>query len=145
MEPTLQLLRWEWYGPTSTGEFQAVFKKLVVYSKRHQVTSWLADVSRMAPVGTDEQAWLSEAWLAEFATVGIQSIALILPLGLHNQLVVENVLTDGRRYVRAEVQFFSDIPAALDWLAPTAAQAQALEQQWEVVKSQPAADSLLSL
>ncbi|UPL49345.1 hypothetical protein [Hymenobacter sublimis] len=117
----------------------------MAYSKRHQVTSWLADVSRMAPIGTDEQAWLSEAWLAEFATVGIHSVALIMPLGLHNQLVVENVLTDGRRYARAEVQFFSDIPAALDWLAPTVAQALDLERQWEHAKLQPTAESLLLL
>lgn len=86
----------------------------------------------MPSVGTDEQAWLSEAWLTRFAELGVDRIAIIQPINLHNQLVLESILTDGRRYLRAEVQFFSDVPAALDWLASSPVQAQQLEQQWEV-------------
>ncbi|MBX0292704.1 STAS/SEC14 domain-containing protein [Hymenobacter sp. HSC-4F20] len=134
VEPTLRLLRWEWKETVSSEDFQVAFKSLLAYSNSHQVKNWLADISHMPSVGTDEQAWLSETWLEQFAALGIEHIAFIQPVNLHNQLVLESVLTDGRRYLRTEVQFFSDILAALDWLTPSPCQAEHLEQQWKEVK-----------
>lgn len=131
LEPDLGLLRWEWVGAANGKGFQTTFETLIECSMAHHVTQWLADISLMPPVGTDEQAWLSEEWLERFALAGLTRLAIIEPVGLHNQLVVENVLADGRRYVRVEVQFFSEIEAALDWLvASSEEQVHHLEQQW---------------
>lgn len=135
IEPDFRLIRWEWTGPIVREDFQASFEKLVACSAANGITRWLADISRMPPVGIDEQAWLSEMWMEQFAAAGIRAVAVIEPIALHNQLVVESILADGRRYIRAEIQFFSDIPAALDWLAGSDQQAQQLEARWEQQKA----------
>lgn len=138
LEAGLSLLRWEWVGPAGGRSFQATFESLVQCSAAYRVRQWLADISLMPPVGTDEQAWLSEAWLEQFAALGVTCLAIIEPKGLHNQLVVESVLADGRRYTRLEVQFFSEAEAALDWLSSSDEQARQLDQQWQQGKtSQP--------
>ena len=131
LEPTLQLLRWDWAGPMYTTGMSAAFERLLIYSRQYQVRRWLADVSNLPLVSTDEQAWLSEFWLPQFMALPIRALALVLPINLHNQLVVESLLADGRRQFRADVQFFSDIPAALDWLTPTAPVAEQLENEWQ--------------
>ncbi|WP_426490090.1 hypothetical protein [Hymenobacter sp. 102] len=132
LEPSLQLLRWDWHGSLTTGSFQAAFEHLLHESRRYHVTRWLADVSHLPLVGTDEQAWLSENWLPRFAALQVQEVALVLPVSLHNQLVVESVLADGRRHIRADIQFFSDVPAALDWLtAADTPLVERLEREWQ--------------
>ncbi|RSK49450.1 STAS/SEC14 domain-containing protein [Hymenobacter rigui] len=132
LEPSLQILRWDWHGSMTTSSFQAAFEKLLQYSRQQHVKRWLADVSHLPLVGTDEQAWLSENWLPRFAALQIREIALVLPVNLHNQLVVESVLADGRRHIRAEIQFFSDVPAALDWLtAGNDDMVEQMEQEWQ--------------
>ncbi|UYZ61932.1 hypothetical protein [Hymenobacter weizhouensis] len=100
-------------------------------TQQDRVTGWLADIAHLPLVSIDEQAWLSDVWLPQFAGLAVRTVALILPLGLHNQLVLESVLADSRRYPCAEIQFFSDIPAALDWLTGSALLAEQLERQWE--------------
>ncbi|MDU0370995.1 hypothetical protein ACFPAF_11365 [Hymenobacter endophyticus] len=130
--PNLHLLRWDWQEPLSAAGFRAAFNRLLLQSQQLRVTHWLVDVSHAPVVGFEEQAWLSELWLPDFAELPVRTIALVLPTNLHNQLVVESVLADGRRLVRAEVQFFSDVVSALDWLTESDEQAAAqMEQEWQ--------------
>lgn len=130
--PSLNLLRWNWQAPLSAAGFRAAFNRLLLQSRQLRVTRWLADVSHAPVVGFEEQAWLSEAWLPDFAELPVRTVALVLPTNLHNQLVVENVLSDGRRLMRAEIQFFSDVVSALDWLTNSDEQvAGQVEQEWQ--------------
>ncbi|RSK42825.1 hypothetical protein EI293_13580 [Hymenobacter perfusus] len=140
IEPSLELLRWDWQGPMSRPVFERAFEQLLVCSDKYRVRKWLADVSRIPLVGTDEQAWLSEIWLPRFMPLQVRTVALVLPVSLHNQLVVESVLADGRRQVRADVQFFSDVHSALDWLTISAdALMLQLEQEWQEAMRKPGA------
>ena len=129
-EPELGLLRWEWRGPLTADNLRSAFEQLLVSSQQCRTTGWLADVAHMPLVSIDEQAWLSDVWLPQFAALPVRTVALLLPISQHNQLVLESILADGRRHVRLEVQFFSDIPAALDWLTNSAVLAGQLEHQW---------------
>ncbi|MBT9393125.1 hypothetical protein KLP40_08110 [Hymenobacter sp. NST-14] len=131
LEPTLRLLRWAWASSLPAAGIPAAFAQLLVCSRQHHVRRWLADLSSLPLVSTDEQAWLSEVWLPQFVRLPIRTLALVLPVNLHNQLVVESLLADGRRLVRADVQFFSDLPGAIDWLTPSAAAAEGLEREWQ--------------
>ncbi|SNC77348.1 hypothetical protein SAMN06265337_3931 [Hymenobacter gelipurpurascens] len=132
--PQGQLLRWKWQDAASYESFQQSFELIVAASRDHSVTQWLADLSTMSPLGINEQQWLSENWLVQFAALGIHRIALIEPNSLHNQLVIESVLADGRRYTHADIQFFADVPAALDWLTMSdAGVIETLEQEWQAV------------
>ncbi|SNR76301.1 MULTISPECIES: hypothetical protein [Hymenobacter] len=140
----LHLLRWEWHDLLSYDRFRAAFKELLVLSNNYHITNWLADLSTMPLVGTDEQAWLSDEWLPEFARLSIQHLAIIQPPTMHNQLVIESVLSDGRRCNNADVQFFSDIPSALDWLTSSSSVATQLEQEWLANTRMIRSPSLLS-
>ena len=130
-EPSLQLLRWAWAGPLHTVGLRPAFEQLLTCSRGYKVRCWLADLSGLPPVSTDEQAWLSEVWLPQFALLQVRALSLVMPVDLHNQLVVENLLHDGRRQFQADVQFFSDTAAALDWLTSSETVAEQLEATWQ--------------
>lgn len=130
-EPSLHLLRWEWHGPVTPGNFRSAFEQLLASSHQYRATGWLADVAHMPMVSIDEQIWLSDVWLPQFVALPVRTVALLLPISLHNQLVVESLLADGRRHTRLKIQFFSDIPAALDWLTNSAVLAEELGQRWD--------------
>lgn len=86
----------------------------------------------MPLLGMDEQAWLSDVWLEQFLTLGVQHLAFIQPPNLHNQLIVETMLSEGQRHAKINFQFFSDIPAALDWLTRSSASLiEVLEYEWQ--------------
>jgi hypothetical protein len=110
--------------------FQVAFNQLLNYAVRYGTTHMLADTSTMPPVGTREQAWLSEEWLPRARVMRLQHLALVLPDSLHNQLVVENVVHDGCFYLNAQVHFFSDAYSALDWLANDELVIADMEQEW---------------
>ncbi|WBA41451.1 hypothetical protein [Hymenobacter canadensis] len=126
----MKLLRWQWRGPMQLPAFQLAFNQLLNHTARYGITHMLADTSTMPPVGPREQAWLSEEWLPRSRIMQLQHLALVLPGSLHNQLVVENVVNDGRFYLDVQVHFFSDDYSALDWLANGEAVVAAMEQEW---------------
>lgn len=130
LQPDLRLLRWQWRGPMQFAGFQLAFNELLNYTVRYGITHMLADTSTMPPVGVQEQAWLSEEWLPRSRIVVLQHLALVLPGSLHNQMVVENVVHDGRFYVDTQVHFFSDDHSALDWLANEELVVIGLEEEW---------------
>jgi hypothetical protein len=127
----LRLLRWQWRGPMTTGQFQQAFYYLLEISDQQRIRRWLMDAADMPIVGIDEQAWLSETWLPRFARLAVSEIAIILPSSLYNQIVVETLLAEGRQYECGEIQFFSDPMGALDWLANSYERAVELNQDWE--------------
>jgi hypothetical protein len=139
LQPTHKLMRWQWRGGMQLPAFQVALNQLLSYTLRYGITHMLADTSTMPPVGTQEQAWLSEEWLPRARTMPLQHVALVLPACLHNQLVVEHVVNDSRCYLDTQVHFFSDGHSALDWLADSEAVVAAMEHEWHSgrARSQP--------
>ncbi|TGE05356.1 STAS/SEC14 domain-containing protein [Hymenobacter fodinae] len=132
VSPQSRLLRWEWRGPLEFKEFEQSLQQLLVISQDHQITQWLVDSSTMPLLGMEEQAWLSDKWLEQFLALGVEHLAFIEPPNLHNQLIVENILSEAQRHARINFQFFSDIPAALDWLTRSATPLiDSLEREWQ--------------
>ncbi|WP_345116841.1 hypothetical protein [Hymenobacter algoricola] len=127
----MNLLRWQWRGSLDLDKFIKSFDYLAAFSQQHKVTRWLADTSDMPLVGIDEQVWLGEQWLPQFVELGVKKIGLVLPLSLHNVLVVEHLMFDAQHYTPSNVQFFSDTLAALDWLTDSAPRIGMLEQEWQ--------------
>jgi hypothetical protein len=132
VSPHLHMARWEWRGTMSYSCFQQAFERLLDVSHEHQLNRWLADIGTMPLIGIDEQTWLSEIWLPRFSTLGVQYLALIEPASMHNQLVIDSILSEGLRYTKTNVQFFTDIAAALDWLTKsTTPLMENLEREWQ--------------
>ncbi|SHI34332.1 hypothetical protein SAMN02745146_0594 [Hymenobacter daecheongensis DSM 21074] len=128
---SLRLVRWQWHGSMDLLKFQRAFEGLADFSRQHHISKWLADTSDMPLVGFEEQVWLGEQWLPQFARLGVYKIGLVLPLKQHNALVVEHLMFDEQHYMPSSVQFFSDAAAALDWLTDSAPGIAALEQEWQ--------------
>jgi hypothetical protein len=133
--PELQLLRWEWRGPMSLRLFQIALGELLIFSIQQESSCWLVDLAAMPPLGLDEQEWLSELWLPCAKFLPLRHLALVLPFNLHNQLIIESVVHDGRQYFNARTQFFSDTAAALDWLTGSDALITNLEHEWQAAHS----------
>lgn len=129
--PKLRLMRWEWHGPMSLARFQVAFSKMLVFASQHMPNRWLIDLAHMPPLGIDEQEWLSDMWLPCAQNLSLRHLAVVLPGNLHNQLVIENVLQDGRQYFNANMQFFADTTTGLDWLTGSAKLMLDLEQEWQ--------------
>jgi hypothetical protein len=128
---SMKLLRWKWRGPLDLIKFKEALDYLADFSLQHHITRWVADTSDMPLVGIDEQVWLGEEWLPRFIRLGVARIGLVLPLSLHNVLVIEHLIMDTQRYTPANMQFFSDALAALDWLTDSNPGILGLEQQWQ--------------
>lgn len=129
--PKLRLMRWEWRGPMSLGRFQLAFSRMLVFASQHTPNRWLIDLATMPPLGIDEQEWLSEMWLPCAQNLSLRHLAVVLPNSLHNQLVIENVIQDGRQYFNANMQFFADSTTGLDWLTGSAQLMLDLEREWQ--------------
>ena len=134
----LRLLRWQWRGLTLHGQFQQAFSYLLQASEQLRVRRWLMDTTTLPQIGIDEQAWLSEEWLPQFARLPISEVAIILPDSLYNQLVIETVLADGQQYECGEIQFFANATEALDWLTNSSGRGPELELEWQQQHSAPA-------
>ena len=77
------------------------------------------------------QHWLSESWLPRYRRLHIQALAILLPSTLHNQLALENLVADALPTVRCDMQYFSEVLAALDWLSLMDENCAAqLQRQW---------------
>ncbi|OUJ73781.1 hypothetical protein BXP70_12450 [Hymenobacter crusticola] len=120
-------------------------ERLLLFSRQYKIRQWLVDISQMPPLGNDEQAWVSQRWVAQFARIGVSNLALMLPDDLHNQLAMEHILDSGRCYTQLNVQFFADFPAALDWLSKTPEDVQRLEKEWFVAANTAPQPSIQNL
>ncbi|HEX8428764.1 hypothetical protein [Hymenobacter sp.] len=133
--PRLRLLRWAWHGPMSLSKFQLAFGELMVFSLQQGANRWLIDSASLPPLGPDEQAWLSDFWLPCTEHLGLRHLALVLPGDVHNQLIVDSVISDGQRYVKANIQFFSDASTALDWLTGSTTLMRDMELEWRAANA----------
>jgi len=111
-----RLLRWQWHGPVTDQLVITAFDTLLKFARPRQPYYWLADVSNMSPIGTNAQQWLNETWLPHFSRLRGTKLAIILPQNIHNQLVLETILSNPRYGGTCDVQYFSDTASALDWL-----------------------------
>ncbi|MDF7814498.1 hypothetical protein [Hymenobacter sp. YC55] len=133
--PKLRLLRWAWHGPMSLSKFQLAFGELMIFSLQQGANRWLIDSASLPPIGPDEQAWLSDLWLPCAEHLGLRHLALVLPGDVHNQLIIESVISDGQRYVKANLQFFSDALSALDWLTGSPTLVGDMELEWSAAQT----------
>ena len=107
----------------------------MIYSLQQGANRWLIDSASLPPIGPDEQAWFSDLWLPCAEHLGLRHLALVLPGDVHNQLIIESAITDGQRYVKANIQFFSDTLSALDWLTGSPKLMHDMELEWNAAQA----------
>ncbi|MBC6610278.1 hypothetical protein H8B15_05070 [Hymenobacter sp. BT507] len=130
-DANLRLLWWKWVDASKDVAFKEVFEQLLQLSDELKPFRWLADVSSLPAVSLIHQHWLSESWLPQYRRLHIQALAILLPSSLHNQLALENLVDNALPTTHCDMQYFTEVLAALDWLALMDEECAAqLHRQW---------------
>lgn len=121
-DATLRLLYHRWQGQHNMHRFRPAVLYVQQVLRQHAIESWVVDLNGLPNLSLDDQIWLSDEVLPALAPLGsLKQLALVLSSNVYNQLAAETLLYHGQRHLNFDIQFFSDSPAALDWLMnPTA-------------------------
>ncbi|WP_426491576.1 hypothetical protein [Hymenobacter sp. 102] len=143
--PEYALLRFQWQpADAAFPRFQLSMSAVAQLVEYGVVRSVVLDLHDLPPLSLSDQLWLATQWLGRVSVPAVERVALVLPASnVYNNMVVESLLYAGRTFIRYEVQFFSNVAGALDWMleyAPQGAQV-VLEQEWETQLVALSADS----
>lgn len=130
-DSALNLLRFQWLDLANHHLRPALVhgRDLVMAHRPAQV---LVDFTGLSPISVQDELWMSLHWLPRIAAQPLEQVALVLRAEhLHNQMVAEAMLWVARHLMRFQLQFFGDVPAALDWLTGSDRLAgRRLQQEW---------------
>ncbi|MCA8833381.1 hypothetical protein [Hymenobacter pini] len=113
----LRLLRmWRPAEPTAA-QVPVILEAILAGIERHQARQLLLNMHRLPPLDPAVQQWLYTNWLPRLRRSGITRLAVLLPMELHNRMMTEGLLlASTRASLPYEVQYFTELPAALEWL-----------------------------
>ncbi|MBX0289111.1 hypothetical protein K3G63_01600 [Hymenobacter sp. HSC-4F20] len=116
--PEVAFLRIQWRAGThSTTRFRASLNSVACLVEQGDVRDVIIDLHELPPVSIEDQLWLATQWIPRVSVPALGQVGLVLPAtDVYNQLVVESLIRTGRHFMHYDIQFFSSLPAALDWL-----------------------------
>ncbi|UOQ78778.1 hypothetical protein MUN84_09715 [Hymenobacter sp. 5516J-16] len=130
------LLRFWWQQPDNMDDLPRLLTRLLKAVRRYQAQQLLLDLRPLPPLNQQVQQWLQTSWLPRLRQCGLQRLALLLPTNTYNMIVVESILwTSTQEHLPYEVQYFTELPAALDWL--TNSEVATSDADWPCWKQQP--------
>ncbi|MGV3504974.1 MAG: hypothetical protein ACO1O1_14790 [Adhaeribacter sp.] len=91
-------------------------KHKLMLLKTLSATCCLLDIRHLQAISYDNQQWLLETWMPEFAGLQVHKIAIIQSLDVYNGMVVEDLLRNLPQSPACEVQLFADYEACLAWI-----------------------------
>lgn len=107
----------------------AALETLLAAVAKHRARQLLLNMQQLPPVSPETQAWLQTNWLPRLRQMGVARLAVLLPAEAYNRMVVEGLLlASAQQVLPYEVQYFSELSAALDWLMN--AELPSKEQDW---------------
>lgn len=117
-------------------QLPTVLEVLLTATARYQARQLLLNLQALPPFDLALQEWLQRNWLPRLRLSTIRRLAVLLPSDISNMMVVEGLLWDSTQQVLPyEVQYFTEVPAALDWL--TDAERASSEQDWKCCGREP--------
>ena len=127
-DEALSFLRFQWRGSYSRPAIDYVYTVIRDYYVKRVVT----DMRGLPGIGIAEQTWLATSWFPRIIKENVECGALIMLDGnVYNQMVAESVIYLSKAFIKFDLQYFSDLPSALDWVTQSAAAVPALQQEWE--------------
>jgi len=127
----LQLLRAQWRAGHSLHHFKQGLSRILELTETHAVTHVVLDLHDLPDIGIIEQAWISLTWFPKMANLPLQQVAMVMPpRSLYNQMVVESILWMGQALIHFDIQFFSEVEDALDWITGESPLLSALQLEW---------------
>lgn len=132
----LSLLQFWWQEMSTPALVPRVLNRLLRAVRRRRAQQLLLDLRKLPALDYSVQQWLQTTWLPRLRGCGLRRLALLLPTDPYNKIVVESLLwVSAYELLPYEVQYFTELPAALDWL--TDAEVATSETDWPRRKQQP--------
>jgi len=132
--PELSFLRFQW-NPQQRGleGLREGLTTVVQLLEQGTVRTILLDMNELPSLGLEEQFWLATYWIPHVSVPSLQHVALVLPTkNMYNQMVAESLIRVGRPFIHYDIQFFTDVSSALDWLLSQQPGASAAtEAEWQ--------------
>lgn len=125
------LIRAAWRAGQPVSVFQSALEWLMEFSQEHQVTRWLVDMQHLPPLGSAEQAWITDQWFAAMTATPVRQLALVLPSDIHNYLVATAPVHNPQPALSFELDFFTDVTSAFGWLMESEPAQEQLWHEWE--------------
>ncbi|UYZ58783.1 hypothetical protein [Hymenobacter latericus] len=135
-DPATALLRAAWRAHCPLARFVPVLLQLVEFSRQRGIRHWLMNIDQLPPLGQQEQAWIFDTWFPLMATTPVEHLALVLPAGLHNQLVATAPVFDRPAVMSFELHFFADDESAFSWISEGNLNGAQLRQEWALTVDQ---------
>lgn len=112
-----QLLHYAWCGDLSSGKtLRPALEVIAQLAPQLQIRQCLLDTRFLPPISIEDQFWILHSWLPRVCLPTIECVAVIVGERDYNLMVIESLLRAGRRFIRFDVQLFSDLDAAFDWV-----------------------------
>ncbi|MCL4515842.1 MAG: STAS/SEC14 domain-containing protein [Firmicutes bacterium] len=106
----------KWKGFIPGEDFQNGLNKGVELLAAKQGRKWLSDLSEMAVISQENQAWTDENWFPQAAATGLRFIAVVKPRKVIPQMSLQNIINHvGNADVATA--FFDTPEEAWQWLA----------------------------
>ena len=135
-----QLLRTQWRAGHSIQHFKQGLSRVLELTEQHAVTRVVLDLHDLPDICIMEQAWISLTWFPKMAGQPLQQVALVMPpRSLYNQMVVESILWMGQALIHFDIQFFSEVEDALEWITGDSPLPSVLQQEWNCSSALPSA------
>ena len=131
------LIRVAWRAGQPVAAFRSALEWLMEFSREYLVTRWLIDMQHLPPLGSAEQAWITDQWFAAMTTTPVRQLALVLPSDIHNYLVATAPVHDPQLTPSFELNFFADVASAFGWLMESEPAQERLWHEWEPDPSAP--------
>ncbi|MBX0291475.1 hypothetical protein K3G63_13580 [Hymenobacter sp. HSC-4F20] len=130
------LLQFWWQEINTSTLVPQVLNRLLRTVRRRRAQQLLLDLRKLPALDLSVQQWLQTTWLPRLRGCGLRRLALLLPTDTYNKMLVESMLwVSAHEHLPYEVQYFTELPAALDWL--TDAEIATSESDWPRRKQQP--------
>ena len=131
-DEALALLRFQWRNPYSLEHYRDAIGYTDTLMRDCRIKRVITDMRGLPTLTMADQMWLATSWFPRVVRRELEFGALIvLDNHLYNQMVAESVIFVSKAFIKFDLQYFSDVPSALDWVTQSAATVPALQQEWE--------------
>jgi hypothetical protein len=116
-EEAFNLLYYERRGTGQIGLYQEAITESLALLDQKKIRFWLIDASRSERFQYEDQTWLLEKLDAAFTQYhALEKVAVIPSRDVYNLMATEHILNLILEKIQFELQYFSDVGSARDWL-----------------------------
>ena len=131
-DEALALLRFQWRNPYSLEQYRDAIGYTDTLMRDFRIKRVITDMRGLPTLTMGDQMWLATSWFPRVVKRELEFGALIMLDGnVYNQMAAESVVFLSKAFIRFDLQYFADVPSALDWITQSAAAVPALQQEWE--------------